>query len=77
MNNKLFLILLASISILFVLNNKTCMEYFEDIYDYKVSIVFKKMFEQPSIWLGYQDFDPDYQAEKLYVKNSVLEEKNI
>jgi hypothetical protein len=41
----------------------------EDIYDYKVSKAYNKMFSQPSIWLGYQEFDSEYQTEKLYIKN--------
>jgi len=42
--------------------------HIENIYDYRVSQVYKKMFSEPSIWLGYQDFDPEYQTEKLYIK---------
>ena len=40
----------------------------QNIYDYRVSKAYEKMFSQPSIWLGYQDFDPEYQPEKLYIK---------
>jgi hypothetical protein len=40
----------------------------QNIYDYRVSKAYEKMFSQPSIWLEYQDFDPEYQTEKLYVK---------
>ena len=40
----------------------------QSIYDYMVSKVYRKMFSQPSIWQGYQDFDPDEQTEKIYVK---------
>lgn len=39
------------------------------IYDYRVSKEYKKMFSQPSIWLGYQDFDEEDTAQKLYLKN--------
>lgn len=38
------------------------------IYDYMVSKVYSKMFTQPSIWQGYQDFDPDEQTDKIYIK---------
>lgn len=41
----------------------------QNIYDYRVSKVYNKMFSQPSIWLGYQEFDPEYKTEKLYIKN--------
>jgi hypothetical protein len=40
-----------------------------EIYDYKISKEYEKMFSQPSIWFGYQDFDPEYKTEKLYIKN--------
>jgi hypothetical protein len=40
----------------------------EDIYDFKVSKIFEKMFSQPSIWLGYQDFDPADSTDKIYLK---------
>ncbi len=43
-------------------------EQVKNIYDYRVSKDYEKMFSQPSIWLGYQDFDPEFQTEKLYVK---------
>lgn len=42
----------------------------QNIYDYRVSKAYEKMFSQPSIWLGYQDFDPEYETEKMYVKNN-------
>jgi hypothetical protein len=38
------------------------------IYDYRVSKEYRKMFSQPSIWLGYQDFDPEEPSQKLYLK---------
>lgn len=41
----------------------------QEIYDYRVSKEYEKMFSQPSIWLGYQDFDPEYKTDKLYIKN--------
>jgi hypothetical protein len=38
--------------------NYLLFEYFDDdIYNYKYSDIFKNMFTQPTIWLGYQDFD--------------------
>lgn len=40
----------------------------ENIYDYKVSKAYKKMFSQPSVWMGYQDFDPEEKTDKIYVK---------
>lgn len=40
----------------------------QEIYDYRVSKAYEKMFSQPSIWLGYQDFDPEDKTEKLYIK---------
>jgi hypothetical protein len=40
----------------------------ETIYDYKVSKAYKKMFSQPSVWMGYQDYDPEEQTDKIYVK---------
>lgn len=40
----------------------------QNIYDYRVSQEYKKMFTQPSIWLGYQYFDPKHQPKKLYIK---------
>jgi len=40
----------------------------QNIYDYRVSKEYEKMFTQPSIWLGYQDFDPEHQTEKLCIK---------
>lgn len=39
-----------------------------DIYDYRPSKEYQKMFSQPSVWLGYQDFDPDELPTKLYIK---------
>jgi hypothetical protein len=41
----------------------------ENIYDYRVSKAYENMFLQPSIWLGYQEFDPTFKTEKLYIKN--------
>lgn len=38
------------------------------IYDYYISKEYEKMFSQPSIWLGYQDFDPNYEPTKLLIK---------
>jgi hypothetical protein len=44
-------------------------EPMKSIYDYRVSKEYEKMFSQPSIWLGYQDFDPADQPQKLFVKS--------
>ena len=55
-------------------------ETFEDIYDFKVSQYFKKMFEQPTIWLGNQDFDGNKNYNKLYINNynnMLFKEKNV
>jgi hypothetical protein len=41
---------------------------YKTIYDYKVNKEYEKMFSQPSIWMGYQDFDPKEQSQKIYVK---------
>ena len=40
-----------------------------EIYDYKISKEYEKMFLQPSIWSNYQDFNPDDLIDKLYIKN--------
>ena len=40
----------------------------QNIYDYRVSKEYKKMFSQPSIWMGYQDYDPNEKTDKIYVK---------
>ena len=44
-------------------------EKFDDIYNYKYSDDFKKMFTQPTIWLGYQEFDGIGKTQKLYINN--------
>jgi hypothetical protein len=31
----------------------------QNIYNYRVSEDYKKMFTEQSVWLGYQSFDPD------------------
>ena len=41
----------------------------ESIYDNKPSKVYKKMFSDPSNWLGYADFDENDVKEKIYVKS--------
>jgi hypothetical protein len=41
---------------------------YDTIYDYKVKKEYQKMFSQPSIWMGYQDFDPKEKSDKIYVK---------
>ena len=40
-----------------------------DIYSQRSSNVFKKMFSQPSIWQGYQDYGADEITQKIYVKS--------
>jgi hypothetical protein len=53
--------------------NYLVFEYFDnnlnDIYNYKYSDIFKNMFTQPTIWLGYQDFDGDTKIQKLFINN--------
>jgi hypothetical protein len=52
----------------------------EDIYNFKVSQYFKKMFDQPTIWLGYQDFDGSENYNKLFINNYnniLFKDKNI
>lgn len=40
-----------------------------NIYDYRPSDSFKKMFAQPSVWMSYQDFDPKDETEKIFIKS--------
>ena len=47
-----------------------------DIYNYKVSTYFKQMFEQPPIWLGYQDFNSNVENKKVFI-NSNVENKKV
>lgn len=42
----------------------------ENIYDYRPSKIYKKMFSEPSVWLGYSDFDETEIKNKIYVKSS-------
>jgi hypothetical protein len=38
------------------------------------------MFSQPTIWLGYQDFDGDEKYNKLFInnyENILFKEKNV
>ena len=50
--------------------NYLLFEYFDDdIYNYKYSDIFKNMFTQPTIWLGYQDFDGNEKIQKLFINN--------
>jgi hypothetical protein len=53
-----------------ILNNraKSIEKPYDTIYDYKVNKEYQKMFSQPSIWMGYQDFDPQEKSQKIYVK---------
>ena len=46
-----------------------------DIYNYKVSTYFKQMFEQPPIWLGYQDFNSNVENKKVFINSSVENKK--
>ena len=39
-----------------------------EIYDSRPSKTYSKMFSQPSLWLGYQEFDANENTEKIYVK---------
>ena len=39
----------------------------QNIYDYRVSKEYKNMFAEPSIWLGYQTFNPEDIPQKLYI----------
>jgi len=41
---------------------------YQSIYDYKVNKEYQKMFSQPSIWMGYQDFDAKDKPQKIFVK---------
>ena len=41
----------------------------QNIYNYKISNEYKKMFSEQSTWLGYQYFDPeneDFKHPKIY-----------
>lgn len=40
------------------------------IYDSRPSKIFDKMFLQPSVWVGYDDFDENEIKNKIYVKNA-------
>lgn len=40
----------------------------ESIYDFRPSKVYKKMFSDPSVWIGYSDFDENEIKEKIFVK---------
>jgi len=53
-----------------LLNNrgKTKNKQYQSIYDYKVNKEYQKMFSQPSIWMGYQDFDAKDKPQKIFVK---------
>lgn len=42
----------------------------ESIYDYRPSKMYKKMFSNPSVWLGYSDFDENEIKNKIYVKSA-------
>lgn len=38
-----------------------------DIYDYRPRETYKKMFSQPSIWMNYQEFNPEDRTDKIYI----------
>lgn len=42
----------------------------ESIYDTRPSKVYKKMFSEPSVWVGYSEFDENDIKEKIYVKSA-------
>jgi hypothetical protein len=46
------------------INNK------ENVYDYMVSQHYNKMFDDPTIWIGYVGFDPNEPQQKVYIKNN-------
>jgi hypothetical protein len=73
-------ILLILLILILLQYNKYLNEYFDDIYNFKVSDEFKSMFEQPTTWLGYKDFDGVENTYKLYINdfyNKLFKEKNI
>jgi hypothetical protein len=47
---------------------KAIVKPYETIYDYNVNKEFQKMFSQPSIWMGYQDYHSKEQSQKIFVK---------
>jgi hypothetical protein len=51
-------------------NQRRGMESNKTIYDSKPSKIFDKMFLQPSVWVGYDDFDENDIRDKIYVKNA-------
>lgn len=77
MNNILFsisiIILFYAIILLTIYITKSTFKCIkintEDIYTIRPSEIFKKMFSQPSVWTGYQDYDPNDKIEKIYIKN--------
>lgn len=40
----------------------------DNVYDYRVSKEYKKMFNESESWLGYQTFDENESSQKLYIK---------
>lgn len=70
MNYLLFIIFsIIILSIIMYLINYKKTILLNTVYDYKVSKEYANMFSQPSIWTGYQDYDPKHNVDKLYVKN--------
>ena len=66
----MYIYLLFLIIIIYYFSN--IIEYFDDdIYNYKYSEVFKKMFLEPTIWLGYTDFDGNENFQKLFINNYI------
>lgn len=40
----------------------------DNVYDYRVSKEYKKMFNESESWLGYQSFDENEPVQKLFIK---------
>ena len=40
------------------------------IYDARPNKIFRRMFTQPSIWQGYQKFDPKESMTKIFIKTT-------
>jgi uncharacterized protein YoxC len=64
-------IILIIISVIFITIyiNKILVPQPLSVYDYRVSKEYEKMFSQPSVWFGYQDFDISHKTNKLYKTN--------
>ncbi len=65
----MIIIIIMIIIYIYLLKTTECFED-DDIYNFKVSQVFKKMFKEPSVWQGYQSYDAEEEPpQKLYVKS--------